>query len=621
MITKDTSGEYINEVKKSYERISELLGSKIDVGKAGYVKLINAYGSDALIVESARQSYKMEDAELTEAKIKNMILSMTRNGHTSPFEQCSITFKIKMPIFVTRQWCLSGRTKLHFANGYNKEYRRKMSVSQAYNLMKLKLPDARGRCSDKSRHIKNRFIVSLDEKTKELKYTHIKDIWEVVIKKVYKVTARTQNDYFEMFCTDNHPIYTNKGWMELKDIIDEMPTLKNKKWKKKDRSILLGVIGRTKHDCVKQKYFVPKIDYSNEIWKDIEGYSLYEVSNCGRVRRKDTKNLKAIMICSPARYNKNRYYWRENYKHLEVSLQRDDDHLKMKKVSVHRLVAKAFCEKRDPSYNIVRHIDGNTFNNQADNLVWGTNKENTADSISMGQFPKFERKLYFVDIEDVKYFGNEMVYDIEIDDECHNFVSGGFVSHNCRNRTARLNEASMRYTKSNGECWEPDDHTWEMRILSKDFDESKEDSIINEMEKSNKASVEVYNNLINKKVFPELARITLPLSSYTEFVWNMDLNNLRKMLCLRLDGHAQKEIFQFAVAIYMLTEKVFPITMKHFINEMYLTSKFNYESMESIQRAIYAGETDAVAEKIDTKRLEVVRNREALLKEIDYLSK
>ena len=61
--------------------------------------------------------------------------------------------------------------------------------------------------------------------------------------------------------------------------------------------------------------------------------------------------------------------------------------------------------------------------------------------------------------------------------------------------------------------------------------------------------------------------------------------------------------------------------MKHFINEMYLTSKFNYESLESIQRAIYAGETDAVAEKIDTKRLEVVRNREALLKEIDYLSK
>ena len=56
MITKDTSGEYINEVKKSYERISELLGTKIDVGKAGYVKLINAYGSDAVIVESARQT-------------------------------------------------------------------------------------------------------------------------------------------------------------------------------------------------------------------------------------------------------------------------------------------------------------------------------------------------------------------------------------------------------------------------------------------------------------------------------------------------------------------------------------------------------------------------------------
>ena len=295
MITKDTSGEYINEVKKSYERISELLGTKINVGKYGYVKLINAYGSDAVIVESARQSYKMEDAELTEAKINNMILSMTKNGHTSPFEQCSLTFKIKMPIFCARQWI--------------------------------------------------------------------------------------------------------------------------------------------------------------------------------------------------------------------------------------------------------------------------------------------------------------------------------------RNRTARLNEASMRYTKSNGECWEPDEHTWEMRNLRKDFDESQEDAIVKEMENSNKASVDVYNKLINEKVVPELARITLPLSSYTEFVWNIDLNNLRKMLSLRLDAHAQKELFQFAVAVYILTEKVFPVTMKHFINEMYLTSRFNYDTMESIQRAIYAGETDAVAEKIDAKRLEIVRNREALLKEIDYLSK
>jgi thymidylate synthase (FAD) len=190
-----------------------------------------------------------------------------------------------------------------------------------------------------------------------------------------------------------------------------------------------------------------------------------------------------------------------------------------------------------------------------------------------------------------------------------------------RHRTARLNEASMRYTKSNGECWEPDDHTWEMRNLSKDFDESLEDGISKEMEKSNKASFDVYKTLINEKVVPELARTVLPLSSYTEFVWNMDLNNLRKMLALRLDGHAQKEIFQFAVAIYMLTEKVFPVTMKHFINEMYLTTRFNYDTLESIQRAIYAGETDAVAEKIDARRLEVVRNREALLKEIDYLSK
>jgi hypothetical protein len=53
------------------------------------------------------------------------------------------------------------------------------------------------------------------------------------------------------------------------------------------------------------------------------------------------------------------------------------------KCLVHRLVAEAFHGKA-PAGMMVRHLDGNSFNNRADNLAWGTAKENAADSMAHG---------------------------------------------------------------------------------------------------------------------------------------------------------------------------------------------------------------------------------------------
>ena len=50
-----------------------------------------------------------------------------------------------------------------------------------------------------------------------------------------------------------------------------------------------------------------------------------------------------------------------------------------KRLFVHRIMAFTFLEKPDTSKKIVRHLDGDKANNRADNLAWGTHRENEVD--------------------------------------------------------------------------------------------------------------------------------------------------------------------------------------------------------------------------------------------------
>src|SRR5690606_3950215 len=52
-------------------------------------------------------------------------------------------------------------------------------------------------------------------------------------------------------------------------------------------------------------------------------------------------------------------------------------------------------------------------------------------------------------------------------------------------------------------------------------------------------SREAYEWLTGEEIARELARIDLPLSTYTQWYWKIDLHNLLHFLTLRVDPHAQ----------------------------------------------------------------------------------
>jgi thymidylate synthase (FAD) len=90
-----------------------------------------------------------------------------------------------------------------------------------------------------------------------------------------------------------------------------------------------------------------------------------------------------------------------------------------------------------------------------------------------------------------------------------------------------------------------------------------------------KSAFKLYQQLLEKGVCREQARGVLPQSTYTSFVWKMDLHNLMHFLQLRMDHHAQKEIRDYGRAIFELIQPLVPLTMEAFmdfrVNAMQLT--------------------------------------------------
>lgn len=77
-------------------------GHTIKVLDYGFVRYVDHMGSDLRIVEAARISYQ-SPSKGDEAD-KKLLHYLWKNKHTSPFEMCKVTFDIKLPIFVMRQF-------------------------------------------------------------------------------------------------------------------------------------------------------------------------------------------------------------------------------------------------------------------------------------------------------------------------------------------------------------------------------------------------------------------------------------------------------------------------------------------------------------------------------------
>ncbi len=92
-----------------------LLDKEFKVLDKGFVRLVDYFGDDSRIVQAARVSYG--EGTKSYRQDQGLIDYLLRNDHTSPFEQVSFTFHLKMPIFVARQWIRHRTAKVNEISG------------------------------------------------------------------------------------------------------------------------------------------------------------------------------------------------------------------------------------------------------------------------------------------------------------------------------------------------------------------------------------------------------------------------------------------------------------------------------------------------------------------------
>lgn len=106
------------------------------------LELVTVSGSDLDVVNAARVSYGKTSVELSERDVK-LINYLVEHEHTSPLEHNRLSFRVKAPIFVVRQWMR------HRMNSYNEiSYRYVKAPLEFYVPLTWRHQDAQNRqCS------------------------------------------------------------------------------------------------------------------------------------------------------------------------------------------------------------------------------------------------------------------------------------------------------------------------------------------------------------------------------------------------------------------------------------------------------------------------------------------
>jgi thymidylate synthase (FAD) len=142
-----------------------------------------------------------------------------------------------------------------------------------------------------------------------------------------------------------------------------------------------------------------------------------------------------------------------------------------------------------------------------------------------------------------------------------------------RHRTANVNEYSTRYSVAIDSAQTTPESQW--RAQSTDNRQGSEGFLpvdigqkLSDSERGfQEAAEKLYVDRLDAGVAREQARKDLPLCTYTEAYWKIDLHNLLSFLSLRMDEHAQWEIRQYAATIgERIVKPLFPVVWEAFID-------------------------------------------------------
>jgi thymidylate synthase (FAD) len=162
-----------------------------------------------------------------------------------------------------------------------------------------------------------------------------------------------------------------------------------------------------------------------------------------------------------------------------------------------------------------------------------------------------------------------------------------------RHRTANVNEYSGRYSLVPMLFYTPPPE--QLQTQSRQNNQGRSgNSVRSELygaaaqrwQDGRAAARSTYEWLTGEDVARELARIDLPLSTYTQWYWKIDLHNLLHFLKLRIDTHAQWEIQEYGRVMAGILKRVAPLSYEAWIDYDVCGARLSRMELDALRRLV-----------------------------------
>ena len=162
-----------------------------------------------------------------------------------------------------------------------------------------------------------------------------------------------------------------------------------------------------------------------------------------------------------------------------------------------------------------------------------------------------------------------------------------------RHRAANVNEYSGRYSLMPMLFYTPSAEQLQTQSRANNQGRSgtpvTEETYAEAVERWNairERSRDAYEWMTSGDVARELARIDLPLSTYTQWYWKIDLHNLLHFLKLRVDTHAQWEIQEYGRVMAGMLKRVAPLSYEAFIDYDVCGARLSRMELDALRRLV-----------------------------------
>jgi thymidylate synthase (FAD) len=169
-----------------------------------------------------------------------------------------------------------------------------------------------------------------------------------------------------------------------------------------------------------------------------------------------------------------------------------------------------------------------------------------------------------------------------------------------RHRSANVNEYSGRYSLMPMLFYTPSEEQLQTQSKRNNqgrsgtaVDPQKYAEAVRRWNEIREKSREAYEWMTFEDMARELSRIDLPLSTYTQWYWKIDLHNLLHFLKLRVDSHAQWEIQEFGRVMAGMLKRVAPLSYEAWIDYDVCGARVSRMELDALRRLVSA-ENDAL---------------------------